>query len=120
MKLGEKKTALVSVLGMSVFYFIAYSLTNLLVVMLLLVVGYFLGGVMYSTANNLAVGQVSSHRATMMSLFISIIALGNVIGNSVGGLALDMFGYSSLRFVIVVFGVVCAIVNAYFVQTIKQ
>ena len=117
LKLGERKTALVSVLGMSVLYFIAYSLTSLVVVLVFLVFGYFLGGVMYSTANNLAVGQVSSHRATMMSLFISIIALGNVIGNSVGGLALDTFGYMSLRFVLVFFGVGCAIVYSYFVQT---
>lgn len=115
--LGSKRTAWMSVLFMTVFYFAAYSLSGLVPVFVLLFFGYFLGGVMYSTTNTLAVGQVSSHRATMMSLFIAVIAMGNVIGNSVAGFGLSLYGYGSLRFVLGFFGVLCTLVNAYLVQT---
>ena len=114
--LGGKRTAWVCALVMSSFYFIAYSSTSLPLVVVFSVCGYLFGGVLYATSNSLAVEQVPSIRATMMSAFIAIVALGNTIGNTVGGFSLVSYGYSSLRFVLVIFGATCAVINAVFIS----
>jgi len=113
---GGTRTAWLCALMMSGSYFVAYSLTNLLLVVSFSVCGYLFGGVLYATSNSLAVEQVPSIRATMMSAFIAIVALGNTVGNSVGGFSLASYGYGSLRFILVVFGLMCAVINAFFIK----
>jgi predicted MFS family arabinose efflux permease len=118
-KLGGRRTAWISALLLTLLYTSAFMLGNLYLVVACLTLGYFSGGVCYAASNNLALAQIPSHRATMMSVFISVIALGNTFGNSIGGFALVSIGYMSLSVVLGVFGLISVIIYAFFTSEPK-
>ena len=118
-RFGGRRTAWVCALVMSGFFFTAYSLNNLILVITFSVCGYLFGGILYATSNNLAVEQAPSIRATMTSVFIAVIALGNTFGNTVGGFSLASYGYGSLRFILATFGILCSFIYASFFHETK-
>ncbi len=113
-RLGGRRTAWISALLLTLLYASAFMLGNLYLAVICLILGYFSGGVCYAASNNLALAQIPSHRATVMSVFISVISLGNTFGNSIGGFTLVSYGYASLSVVLGVFGLISVIIYAFF------
>jgi len=118
-RLGGRRTAWMSALLLTLLYAFAFTLSSLYLVVTCMILGYFSGGVCYAASNTLAIEQIPSHRATMMSVFIAAIALGNTFGNSIGGFALISNGYMSLSAVLGIFGLASAFIYAFFTQEMR-
>ena len=93
MRVGRKKTVVISSLFTGLLIMVYTNISNLTLAILIIMVMSFIAGVVLTAANTLILEQVPSHRGTVTSANTAASQLGVALGAATGGLALQLSGW---------------------------
>jgi MFS family permease len=114
--IGRKRVTILGVVLVGLFSTLYLNLSSFWISYPIFWLAVVLGGVRFTASNSFALEQVPTVRSTMMSLNSTSMALGSVVGASLGGIILLMGDWSALGILIGLLYVMSAII--YFVATI--
>ncbi len=95
-RFGRKPVTLLSAIIGGLFILFTTMVPNLWVSLALSLTGYIFMGLRSTAATSLTIEQVPQFRGTMMSMNSASASMSGVLGSSLGGLALLMYGYQAL------------------------
>jgi predicted MFS family arabinose efflux permease len=107
-KHGRKRVATWSALLCGIFSILFWVAGIWILVVFFSVISCFFGGLRASSSDSLTLEQIPQIRGTVMSLNTAAISIGSVIGTLLGGFFLTRYAYSTMGFIISIFGIVSA------------
>jgi predicted MFS family arabinose efflux permease len=93
MRVGRKKTVVISSLFTGLLIMVYTNISSLTLAILIIMVMSFIAGVVLTAANTLILEQVPSHRGTVTSANSAASQLGVALGAATGGIALQLSGW---------------------------
>jgi len=115
-KIGRKAAVYLG-LAVIVIFTVAYtSLPILLLVLFCNVVGCYFGAIRTMSSIGLSLEQAPGSRGTMMSLNSAAMRVGSLLGTSIGGLTIIMYGWRTFGLMLGSTGVLSALIYLFFVN----
>jgi DHA1 family inner membrane transport protein len=93
MRIGRKKTVVITSLSTGLLIMVYTNISNLTLAVLIMMVMSLFAGMVLTAANTLILEQVPSYRGTITSVNSAASQLGNAFGAAAGGLALQLSGW---------------------------
>jgi predicted MFS family arabinose efflux permease len=115
-KIGRKAAVY---LGLAVIVIFTVTYTNLPILLLVLfcnVVGCYFGAIRNMSSIGLSLEQAPGSRGTMMSLNSAAMRVGSLLGTSIGGLTIIMYGWRLFGLLLGSIGVLSALIYLFFVN----
>ena len=117
-RMGRKPTLLLGLIITVIFTVTYTNLPFLWIVLFCNVVGCFFGAIRNMSSLGISLEQVPSSRGTMMSLNSVAIGIGSLIGTSIGGLTIIIYGWKAMGLLLGSTGVLSALIYLLFVNDI--
>jgi len=108
--IGRKPLTVSGALGAGIFTILYANLLDLWTSVGVVLLACLFAGIRLSASTTLTLEQVPAFRGTMMSARHATLALAEVLGSGIGGLALLQFGYGSMAAILGSMGIAAAII----------
>lgn len=115
-KIGRKHAVLLGLAAIVIFTVAYTNLHFLWLVLFCNVVGCYFGAIRNLSSIGLSLEQVPGSRGTMMSLNSAALRIGSLLGTSIGGLIIIVYGWRALGLLFGFTGIVSAIIYLLFVR----
>ena len=115
-KIGRKPTVLLGLIVIVIFTVTYTNLPFLWLVLFCNVVGCYFGAIRNMSSIGLSLEQVPGSRGTMMSLNSAAMRIGSLLGTSIGGLTIIVYGWRALGLLLGSTGVLSALIYLLFVN----
>ncbi len=115
-KIGRKHAVLLGLAAIVIFTVAYTNLPFLWLVLFCNVVGCYFGAIRNLSSIGLSLEQVPGSRGTMMSLNSAALRIGSLLGTSIGGLIIIVYGWRALGLLFGFTGIVSAIIYLLFVR----
>jgi predicted MFS family arabinose efflux permease len=115
-KIGRKPAVLLGLAAIVIFTVAYTNLPLLWFVLFCNVVGCYFGAIRNMSSLGLSLEQVSGSRGTMMSLNSAAMRIGSLLGTSVGGLIIIVYGWRALGLLFGFAGILSALIYLLFVR----
>lgn len=115
-KIGRKHAVLLGLAAIVIFTVAYTNLPFLWLVLFCNVVGCYFGAIRNLSSIGLSLEQVPGSRGTMMSLNSAALRIGSLLGTSIGGLIIIVYGWRALGLLFGFTGIVSAMIYLLFVR----
>jgi predicted MFS family arabinose efflux permease len=115
-KMGRKPALLLGLMVIVIFTVMYTNLPFLSLVLFCNIIGCYFGAIRNMSSIGLSLEQVPDSRGTMMSLNSAAMRIGSLLGTSIGGLTIIVYGWRALGLLLGSTGVLSAVIYLLFVN----